>query len=102
MITIDFTTACLFYLGMTLFTMLLIGIFNNNKKKQIQRVEDSKLFVCEYCQHAYIDLVEAYVTTCPQCNLLNKSNSYSRNKKSTRTLKDLLFRVKYVLLRRKR
>lgn len=73
MINVSFSTACLLYLGLVLGGMLVWGITVYLKKRDYNKIETSKVYLCEYCQHAYIEEIDAVVTTCPLCNLINKS-----------------------------
>ncbi len=72
MIDISFSTACLLYLGLMLGGVFFVGLYLYSKKRDLKKFESSKLYMCEYCQHAYIDDIDFVVTTCPQCNLINK------------------------------
>lgn len=88
MIELSFNRLCLIYLSCTLISIAIIGITSSIRKKQKIRVVDALLLVCEFCQHAYIEDKDLEVTTCPQCQLLNKNNGYKKKKKPN--LKSLL------------
>lgn len=72
MIEVSFSSACILYLFLTLGGLVTIGSYFYIKKKDLTKFESSKLYLCEYCQHAYIDDIDQVVTTCPQCHLINK------------------------------
>jgi len=74
MINISFSSACLSYLFVTLGTLFVVGFYFHLKKKDRQNIESSKLHICEYCQHVYLDDIDLQVTSCPQCQLLNQMN----------------------------
>lgn len=72
MIELTANTALMLYLTMTLAPLLLLWTFQNYRwgKKKIITIE-KKVYVCEYCQFAYLDDAERKVTRCPQCELFN-------------------------------
>ncbi len=72
MIEVSFSFACMLYLFLTLGSLFIIGWHLYWKKRDLKKLESSKLYLCEYCQHAYIDEIDQVVTTCPQCQLINK------------------------------
>jgi ribosomal protein L37AE/L43A len=83
MIELNFTTAFMLYLGITLLSILGIWIFSHYRtKKQIIFSTEHALFVCEYCHFAYLEENIKELNKCPQCNLFNKQNQYTKlNKK---------------------
>lgn len=72
MINVSFSAACLLYLGLMLGGMLLWGMMVYLKKRDLKKIETSKIYLCEYCQHSYIEDIDAVVTTCPLCQLINQ------------------------------
>jgi hypothetical protein len=79
MIDISFKMACLLYLSITLGALFAVGFYFHIKKKDREGLELSKLYICEYCQHVYLDDIDLKITPCPQCHLLNRKNNYSKN-----------------------
>lgn len=73
MIELSSTAAFTLYLGLTLGFILSIWVIHHlrGKRKKISLL-DQELFVCEYCNCAYLATRGLEVTQCPQCNCYNK------------------------------
>ncbi len=73
MIEISPITALMLYLCLTLGILLGIWVYHHfrSRKKKIVVIE-KKLFVCEYCNNAYLDGIVNSLTKCPQCGSFNK------------------------------
>jgi ribosomal protein L37AE/L43A len=77
MITLSPTSALMLYLCLTLTVLLGIWAFSHwsTRKKEIV-VSEQELYVCEYCQSAYVAESQKGVTQCPDCGSYNKDNLY--------------------------
>ncbi len=73
MIELSPTTALMLYLGLTLFFLLSIWIWNHyaSRRRQILPAEQD-LHVCEFCHFAYLDTGAKKLTRCPRCQSYNK------------------------------
>ena len=73
MIEISPITALMLYLCLTLGTLFGIWGYHHlrGRKKKIVVIE-KKLFICEYCNNAYLDGIVSALTKCPQCGSFNK------------------------------
>jgi ribosomal protein L37AE/L43A len=73
MIEISPVTALMLYLCLTLATLFGIWVYHHFRwrKKKIVILE-KKLFICEYCNNAYLDGIGNSLTKCTQCGSFNK------------------------------
>jgi len=78
MIELSPTTGFMLYLGATFVFLLGLWSYQHylSRKKKILTTKQ-ELFVCEYCQFAYLAELDRKVTQCPQCHSFNKSNVYN-------------------------
>lgn len=72
MIELSPNTACMIYLGVTIAFLLGLWVYKHlaSKKRKISVIE-KELFVCEYCQCAYLVELNKKVTRCTQCKSYN-------------------------------
>jgi len=71
------TSALMLYLCMTLAVLLGLWTFSHwSSRKKVIVVSEQELYVCEYCQCAYMDESAKEVTACPECKSFNKNNLY--------------------------
>lgn len=83
MIEITPTTAFVLYLAMTLATLSGFWIYQHvHFRRKVIRTAAEYLFLCEYCQNAYIQDSSKEVTQCPNCLSYNKNNRYRATKAS--------------------
>ncbi|WP_042282419.1 hypothetical protein [Candidatus Protochlamydia sp. R18] len=77
MIELNFTTAFMLYLGVTISALLGTWVYSHYRtRKQTIFSTEQSLFVCEYCHFAYLEENIKELNRCPQCNLFNKQNYY--------------------------
>ncbi|NGX41813.1 MAG: hypothetical protein K940chlam7_00087 [Chlamydiae bacterium] len=75
MIELSPTTAMMLYLCFTLATLLGIwGYYHYRSRRQKVILIQQELYICEYCQCAYLAQIAKKVTQCPQCESFNKKN----------------------------
>ena len=76
-IPISVSTAFLLYLALTLVTLLTLWFIQNLRMqgKPVQ-LAAKELYVCEYCQTAYLEERTKAVSQCPQCSSYNKQNQF--------------------------
>jgi len=73
MIEITPITGLMLYLCLTLGTLFGVWMyFHFRRRKQKIVIIEKKLFVCEYCNNAYLDGIANALTKCPQCGSFNK------------------------------
>ncbi len=87
MIELTFTAAFILYLGMTLSVLLGIWVYSHYREKRRPVMMSSEtIFICEYCQLAYLENREKLINKCPQCGLYNqKTKTKSKYDSSTNT-----------------
>lgn len=72
MIELSPVLAILFYLVLTLSTLLIVWGWHHYKTLQKKIIlSEKELCVCEYCHFAYLDKIDKKITQCPQCNSYN-------------------------------
>lgn len=73
MIELAPSTAFMLYLAATLCFLLTTWMVHHWRTRQRKIITSSqKLFVCEYCQNAYLDDCTKPVTQCSQCKSYNR------------------------------
>jgi len=76
MIELSPITALMVYLGMTLSCVLFVWIFYYwTARKKTILPNEKKLYVCEFCRFAYLDIPEKNITRCPSCHSYNSKES---------------------------
>lgn len=78
MIEVTPTTAFVLYLAVTLATLSGFWIYQHvHFRRKVITSAAEHLYLCEYCQSAYIQDASQPVTQCPHCQSYNKNNRYS-------------------------
>lgn len=79
MIELTFNTIFILYLSLTLMGILGMWIYSHYRmcRRKIFTSEKA-LFVCEYCHFAYVEDHAKQLNRCPQCNLFNQHNAYTK------------------------
>ncbi|MCE2983177.1 MAG: hypothetical protein LW832_06390 [Parachlamydia sp.] len=73
MIELSYPLAFMLYLGALLFAVLLVWVKSHYRTRQREILPpEEKLFICEYCQCAYLEQANKKINQCMQCGLLNK------------------------------
>ncbi len=77
MIELTWVTAIMIYLCITLVVLFAVWGFTHrrDRNKKVELIP-KMLFQCEYCGSIYLDEIAKKVTTCPDCQSLNKNNKY--------------------------